>query len=133
MYDSGRIFFYFLINFFDVDNNWIVVEYDNVNKDNVVFDVYWGVVMIYDYWFIIYGRNSFNGFGVEIRSFVYYDDVVGNLGYNNVFWNGSVMIYGDGFCGYIEGCFGFDVFIFIDVVVYEIGYVVIIYILNLVY
>ena len=39
-----------------------------------------------------FGRDSINGSGLEIKSTVNY----GN-GYQNAFWNGSQMVYGDGF------------------------------------
>lgn len=132
-YDSGRAPSYPLTNFSDADNNWTAAEHDNVNKDNAALDAHWGAAMTYDYWLTIHGRNSFNGSGAEIRSFVHYDDVVGNPGYNNAFWNGSVMTYGDGSCGYTEGCSGFDALTSIDVAAHEIGHAVTTYTSNLAY
>lgn len=39
----------------------------------------------------IYGRNSIDGHGMRIESSVHYD-----RGYDNAFWNGKQMVYGDG-------------------------------------
>ena len=52
---------------------------------------HWGAENTYDYFFQKHGRNSYNGNGAVIRSYVSY----GN-NYVNAFWNGSVMTYGDG-------------------------------------
>ena len=38
-----------------------------------------------------YGRNSIDGHGMRIESSVHYD-----RGYDNAFWNGKQMVYGDG-------------------------------------
>ncbi|KSU84327.1 thermolysin [Fictibacillus enclensis] len=46
---------------------------------------------VYDYYKNTHGRNSFDNAGSTIRSTVHYSS-----GYNNAFWNGSQMVYGDG-------------------------------------
>ncbi len=120
-YNSGRTPTYPNTNFSDSDNNWTAGEFDNANKDNAALDAHWGAEKTYDYWLNVHSRNSFNNAGAAINSWVHYDDVVGNPGYNNAFWNGSVMTYGDGSCGYTEGCSGFDALTSIDVAGHEIG------------
>ena len=47
--------------------------------------------IVYDYYSSKHGRDSYNGSGATIRSTVHYDS-----NYNNAFWNGSQMVYGDG-------------------------------------
>ncbi len=54
-------------------------------------DAHWGATEVYDYWKTQHGRLSWNGRDGILRSYVHY-----GTGYNNAFWNGSSMIYGDG-------------------------------------
>lgn len=123
-YNSGRQPSYPATNFLDLDNNWTAGEFDNANKDNAALDAHWGAEKTYDYWMNVHGRNSYNNAGAAINSWVHFDDVVGNPGYNNAFWNGSVMTYGDGSCGATEGCNGFDALTSLDVAAHEIGHAV---------
>ncbi|MDI1305884.1 MAG: M4 family metallopeptidase [bacterium] len=102
------------VNFTDVDNNWTAAEYDNVNKDNGALDAHWGAEKTYDYWSTVHGRNSYNNAGAAIKSYVHYSSA-----YNNAYWNGSVMTYGD---GSVTG--GFDILTSIDVAGHEIGHAV---------
>lgn len=76
------------VDFTDSDNFW---ENFNANKDEIAADAHWGAEITYDYYFNKFGRNSYDNKGAKIRSYVHY----GN-NYNNAFWNGSVMTYGDG-------------------------------------
>jgi len=46
---------------------------------------------VYDYYKNTFNRNSFDNNGATIRSSVHY-----SRNYNNAFWNGSQMVYGDG-------------------------------------
>ncbi|MFL8939220.1 M4 family metallopeptidase [Rossellomorea oryzaecorticis] len=46
---------------------------------------------VYDYYKNTHNRNSFDNNGATIRSTVHYGS-----NYNNAFWNGSQMVYGDG-------------------------------------
>ncbi|UZJ77929.1 M4 family metallopeptidase [Fictibacillus sp. KU28468] len=46
---------------------------------------------VYDYYLNTHGRNSFDNAGASISSTVHY-----SYKYNNAFWNGSQMVYGDG-------------------------------------
>jgi Zn-dependent metalloprotease len=102
------------VNFTDVDNNWTAAEYDNVNKDNGALDAHWGAEKTYDYLSTVHGRNSYNNAGAAIKSYVHYSS-----NYNNAYWNGSVMTYGDG-----SGTGGFDILTSIDVAGHEIGHAV---------
>lgn len=76
------------VDFTDTDNYW-----DNVNaqEDEVATDAHWGAEMTYDYFKSIHGRNSFDNQGAAIYSFVHYSQ-----NYDNAFWNGYYMTYGDG-------------------------------------
>lgn len=101
------------VDFTDADNNWIAVEYDNANKDNGALDAHWGAEKTYDYWTTVHGRNSFDNAGAAIKSYVHYSS-----NYDNAYWNGSVMTYGDGSGTY------FDILTSIDVAGHEIGHAV---------
>ena len=101
------------VNFTDIDNNWTATEFNNANKDNAALDAHWGAEKTYDYFSAVHGRNSYDNLGAAIKSYVHYD-----LAYDNAYWNGSVMTYGDGSDTY------FDALTSIDVAGHEIGHAV---------
>ena len=79
------------VDFVDADNNWTAAEYNNANFDNVAGDAQMGAQCTYDYWKAVHGRNSYDNAGAKIKSYVHY-----GRSYENAYWNGSVMTYGDG-------------------------------------
>ena len=101
------------VNFTDNDNNWTAAEYDNAAKDNGALDAHWGAEQTYDYFMDAHNRNSFDNQGAAIKSYVHYDTA-----YDNAYWNGSVMTYGDGSGTY------FDILTSLDVAAHEIGHAV---------
>jgi Zn-dependent metalloprotease len=105
--------------FTDNDNNWTAAEYHNVNKDDAALDAHWGAMMTYDYFQNQHGRNSYDNAGASIRSYIHVDN-----NYDNAFWNGSVMSYGDGSSNGTEGNGYFDALTSIDVAGHEIGHAV---------
>ncbi|WGH74503.1 M4 family metallopeptidase [Tenacibaculum tangerinum] len=104
--------------FTDNDNNWTTAEH-SANKDNAALDAHWGAMMTYDYFLQKHNRNSYDGNGAQIRSYVHVD-----VNYDNAFWNGSVMSYGDGSSNGQEGNGYFDALTSIDVAAHEIGHAV---------
>lgn len=54
-------------------------------------DAHWGAEKTYDYYMVNHGRNSIDNAGYKLLSYVHY-----STNYNNAFWNGSYMTYGDG-------------------------------------
>ena len=94
-YNSGKTNTYPSTNFADTDNNWTAAEFANINKDNGALDAHWGAEMTYDFWSTVFGRNSYDNLGAQIKSYVHYSQNP-PAGYANAFWNGSVMTYGDG-------------------------------------
>ena len=76
------------VDFVDDDNDWNNV---NAQKDEVATDAHWGAEETYDYFLSEHNRNSFDDKGAKIYSFVHY-----SKDYDNAFWNGSFMTYGDG-------------------------------------
>lgn len=110
------------VDFTDNDNNWTSAEHDNSAKDNAALDAHWGAQMTFDYFSTRHGRNSYDNNGSAIKSYVHYDNA-----YDNAFWNGSVMTYGDGSGTY------FDALTSLDVAAHEIGHAVCTNTANLVY
>ena len=85
------------VDFVDNDNNWTAAEYNNANFDNAALDAHVGAQTTQDYWTTVHGRDSYDNKGSVLTSYVHYDDTPGDgVGYENAFWNGSVMTYGDG-------------------------------------
>lgn len=76
------------VDFTDADNYW---NNYNGNFDEVAGDAHFGAEKTYDYFLNTFNRNSYDGNGAKIRSYVHYSS-----NYANAFWNGSVMTYGDG-------------------------------------
>ncbi|MFN8306354.1 MAG: M4 family metallopeptidase [Ferruginibacter sp.] len=113
------------VDFTDADNNWTAAEYNNAAKDNAALDAHWGAEKVIDYWWNIHGRRSIDNKGYGIKSYVHYD-----VAYDNAYWNGNVMTYGDG-SG--TGLGGFDVLTSIDVCAHEIGHGLCEFTANLVY
>ena len=109
------------VNFTDNDNNWTTAEH-SANKDNGALDAHWGAEKTYDYWSAVHNRNSFNNSGAAINSYVHYSSR-----YDNAFWDGSRMTYGDG-----SGT-NFDILTALDVAAHEIGHAVCTYTANLTY
>jgi len=66
-------------------------EGDPPSKDVAVNEAYDGAGSTYDFYLDIYTRNSIDGKGMRIDSTVHYD-----TNYDNAFWNGAQMVYGDG-------------------------------------
>lgn len=76
------------VDFTDADNYWNNV---NVNKDEVATDAHWGAEQTYQYFKNTFNRNSYDNAGAKINSYVHYSS-----NYDNAFWNGVCMTYGDG-------------------------------------
>lgn len=76
------------VDFTDLDNTWHNI---NANKDEAATDAHWGSEMTYDYFFNVHGRNSIDGKGFALKSYVHYSNK-----YANAFWDGQRMTFGDG-------------------------------------
>ena len=66
-------------------------EGDDPVSDPAVDEAYDGSGITYDLYFNTYGRDSIDGNGLRLDSTVHYQK-----GYDNAFWNGKQMVYGDG-------------------------------------
>ena len=66
-------------------------EGDAPTADQTVNEAYDGAGATYDLYYSVYQRNSIDDKGMGIVSYVHYDQ-----NFNNAFWDGSEMVYGDG-------------------------------------
>ncbi len=73
----------------DGDNVW--GNFANSNEDTAGVDAHFGAAKTWDYYLNRYNRRGIDGNGYRMRSRVHY-----GKSYNNAFWNGSLMTYGDG-------------------------------------
>ena len=64
---------------------------NEVHNDDTALDAQWGAMVVVQYWLKEHNRSSFDNNGADIFSFVHYGDA-----YDNAFWNGVAMTYGDG-------------------------------------
>ncbi|MCX7568792.1 M4 family metallopeptidase [Tumebacillus sp. DT12] len=69
----------------DIDNVW------DTSVQRAGVDAHYYAGKVYDYYFNEHNRNSYNNNGATLVSGVHY-----SRSYNNAFWNGSQMTYGDG-------------------------------------
>lgn len=76
------------LDFTDTDNIW-----NNINaaKNEYATDAHWGAEKTWDYFWNVHNRNSIDGNGFALFSYVHYD-----VNYANAFWDGQRMTYGDG-------------------------------------
>jgi bacillolysin len=63
----------------------------NSTYDQAAVDAHYYAGKTYDYYKNVFGRNSYDGNGGALKSSVHY-----GRNYNNAFWNGTQMVYGDG-------------------------------------
>jgi len=71
--------------------NLVRGEGDPATGDSAADEAYDGAGATYDLYNTIFGRNSINNAGMDIISTVHFLQ-----GYDNAFWNGDQMVYGDG-------------------------------------
>lgn len=117
-------------SFTDVNNNWTLAEHkrggaNEAENDDFGWDAHWGAGVVYDYWNVTHNRLSYDGQNTKIRSFIH-----SGLAFDNAFWNGSVMTYGDG-SGTAAN--GFKPLTSLDVCAHEVGHGVCEFTADLVY
>ena len=66
-------------------------DFINETNNQAGVSAHFGAAATYDYFMNHFSRNSYDGNGAAIRSYVHYSS-----GYFNAFWDGSRMTYGDG-------------------------------------
>ncbi|XRG76739.1 M4 family metallopeptidase [Rossellomorea sp. GAMAL-10_SWC] len=63
----------------------------NSTYDAAAVDAHYFAGLTFDYYKTVFNRNSYDGNGGALKSSVHY-----GRNYNNAFWNGMQMVYGDG-------------------------------------
>ncbi|MFP5245807.1 MAG: M4 family metallopeptidase, partial [Thermoanaerobaculia bacterium] len=69
----------------------VLTETGGSTSDSVISTAHAHAATSYDYYSSVHGRDSYNGAGAQIKTTVHHQ-----VGYNNAFWNGSQLVYGDG-------------------------------------
>lgn len=109
--------------------NLVRSEGEPATGDPAADEAYDGAGATYDLYFEIFERNSIDNNGMELVSVVHYLQ-----GYDNAFWNGERMVYGDGDEDLPESDRLFNRFtIAIDIIGHELTHGVTQYEANLVY
>ena len=91
-------------DFTNATTSWTTVGFNQAATD-----AHWGAEKTYDFYFQKFNRNSIDNAGYKLLSYLHY-----NTNYNNAFWDGIRMTYGDG-----NGT-GFTIFTALDVCGHEI-------------
>jgi len=125
------------------DNNWTEAEHrkdsfsttssypvaNESHNDDVALDAHWGAEVVLDYWKNIHNRSSYDDKGTKVTNYVHYGDA-----YDNAFWNGTAMTYGDGsYQGGTNPDGSFAPLASMDVCGHEIGHGICEFTANLVY
>ena len=86
------------IDFTNTNTNFTNGNWANFNQDQAALDAHWGAENVLDYWRIVQNRNSIDGNGIRVLSYVHYTP--NGAGWNNAQWvggtNNHFMQYGDG-------------------------------------
>ncbi|MHB8260668.1 MAG: M4 family metallopeptidase [Bacteroidia bacterium] len=82
----------------------------NQGGDKAATDAHWGAESTYDYYSNVHSRNSIDNAGYALNSYVHY-----GTSFNNAYWDGTEMTYGDGAISS-----GFLIFTALDVCGHEI-------------
>ncbi|MEV4741463.1 M4 family metallopeptidase [Streptomyces sp. NPDC049555] len=85
-------------------------ESDGPAKDATVNRAHAGLGATFDLYFKVYGRHSIDGAGMPLNASVHYGQ-----GYDNAFWDGEQMVFGDG-----DGDLFLDFTIPVDVIGHEL-------------
>jgi len=83
VYDAGHGY--------DLPGRLVRSEGSRKNKDAAVNEAYDGSGATYNLYWEVFARNSIDGRGMRIDSTVHYGE-----NYDNAFWDGRQMVYGDG-------------------------------------
>lgn len=98
-------------------------EGEDVSKDVSVNRAYAGLGATFELYLKAYGRHSIDGAGLPLDATVHYDRL-----YNNAFWDGSQMVFGDG-----DGDLFLDFTVSVDVIGHELTHGVTQHTANLTY
>jgi Zn-dependent metalloprotease len=69
----------------------VLSETTGTTSDAVISTAHGHAATSYDYYSAVHARDSFNNAGAQIKTTVHH-----KVAYNNAFWNGTQLVYGDG-------------------------------------
>ena len=69
----------------------VLTETGGSTSDSVISTAHAHAATSYDYYKNVHNRDSYNNAGAQIKTTVHHQ-----VNYNNAFWNGSQLVYGDG-------------------------------------
>lgn len=75
------------VDFLNSTSTWTA----STAANKAVFDLHYGLEKSYDYFNAKFSRNSYDGIGTQVKGIAHY-----STGYNNAFWDGTYMVFGDG-------------------------------------
>ncbi|GAA2432150.1 M4 family metallopeptidase [Streptomyces glaucus] len=107
----------------DLPGHKVRGEGDDPGQDASVNRAYAGLGATFELFLTAYGRDSIDGAGLPLDATVHYD-----RDYNNAFWNGEQMVFGDG-----DGEIFLDFTLPVDVIGHELAHGVTQYTANLTY
>ena len=107
----------------DLPGSEVRAEGAEATEDATVNRAYDGLGATFELYLTAYGRDSIDGNGLPLDASVHYDE-----NYNNAFWNGEQMVFGDG-----DGEIFLDFTLPIDVIGHELTHGVTQYTANLEY
>ncbi len=108
-------------DFVDNNNDWTAAEYNNAAFDNAALDAHIGAQATQDYWVSQHNRDSYDGRGTVLLSYVHF-----GTRFENAFWDGTQMVYGD-------GATRFRPLTSVDICAHEVGHAVCETTANLIY
>lgn len=81
------------VDFTNANTNWTNGSWTGFTQNRQALDAHWGAEQVYNYWNNVHGRNSIDGNGIDIKSYVHYGNNI-----DNAYWDRTnrVMYYGDG-------------------------------------
>ncbi|MEI6020545.1 MAG: M4 family metallopeptidase, partial [Bacteroidota bacterium] len=85
-YNMNHTTSYLATDFTTTSTSWTTT-----GADQAATDAHWGAEKTFDYYMARFNRNSIDNMGYKLRSYVHYSN-----NYNNAFWDGTRMTYGDG-------------------------------------
>ena len=65
-------------------------------SDRSINNAYDGLGIVYDFYYNVFGRNSVDNKGLELIGNVHYQPDDAPAGYDNAYWDGGQMVFGDG-------------------------------------
>lgn len=78
----------------DLSRKLVMQENDGLSTDVAAREAYEFAGVTWDFFDMVFGRNSIDGRGLTMVSSVHYSE--NGEGFDNALWNGQQMIYGDG-------------------------------------